>query len=270
MSSWPDDIAAMHKKYGFDKMLASDLNKDFLNFRAEFLQEEVDEITKGIDNNHAGEVVDGLIDLCVVAIGTLDLYGVDAQCAWDEVRRANLQKTRGIKPGRESNGWDLVKDIAWQPPFHGGNTGSLPAALEPGDVKSVVQSELFRKEELVASREEKTDGYEKTFAMTVLDAAIDLQKRKGNDYQNAASKVRQANHYPRGVLTIADMVWQKLMRIYSLLETAEAGGATSSNFEGVGDSCLDAINYLSFLISYYNEKMDGQDPNRDMFNRERK
>ena len=43
-----------------------------------------------MDHLYTEEVVDGLIDLCVVAIGTLDALGVDPYRAWDEVHKANM------------------------------------------------------------------------------------------------------------------------------------------------------------------------------------
>ena len=42
------------------------------------------------------EIVDALIDLCVVAIGTLDAYGVNSYKAWDEVHAANMNKEVGL------------------------------------------------------------------------------------------------------------------------------------------------------------------------------
>ena len=46
------------------------------------------------------EMIDGLIDIMVIATGTLDIAGVDANKAWDAVMGANLAKKVGIKPGR--------------------------------------------------------------------------------------------------------------------------------------------------------------------------
>jgi len=68
----------------------------------------------------------------------------------------------------------------------------------------------------------------------VLLEAAELQERKGTDYQNPLSRVRQADHYPRGVYTILDTVNGKLLRMYSVLETMEHGGKV--NFESVEDS----------------------------------
>lgn len=102
-------------------------------------------------------------------------------------------------------------------------------------------------------------------SVEVLEEAIALQIKKGNDYQNAASKVRQADYYPRGINSILDTVNAKVLRIFSVIETMEAGG--SVNFESIEDSAIDGINYLSFLVSYMRGEIDGQLPDRDIFNK---
>lgn len=99
----------------------------------------------------------------------------------------------------------------------------------------------------------------------VLIEAAELQELKSRDYQNPLSRVKQVYHYPRGVNTIIDIVQGKVLRMYSVLETMEQGGKI--NFESVEDSAIDAINYLSFMVSYLRGTMDGQDPERDIFNR---
>lgn len=103
------------------------------------------------------------------------------------------------------------------------------------------------------------------YSANVLFEAAELQERKGQDYQNPLSRVRQADHYPRGVYTILDTVNGKLLRMYSVLETMEAGGKI--NFESVEDSAIDAINYLSFIVAYLRGEIDGQTPDKDIFNR---
>lgn len=102
-------------------------------------------------------------------------------------------------------------------------------------------------------------------SVKVLKEAIDLQIKKSLDYQNPLSRVRQADHYPRGVYTILDTVNGKILRMYSVLETMEAGGKI--NFESVEDSAIDAINYLSFIVAYLRGDIDGQTPDKDIFNR---
>jgi hypothetical protein len=104
-------------------------------------------------------------------------------------------------------------------------------------------------------------------SVAVLQKAIEIQRLKSKDYQNPNSSVKQADHYPHGVWTIYDMVHQKLIRIKSLLEAIEFDNQNVPNFEGIEDSAVDAINYLSFMVSYLNKNMDGQDETKDIFNK---
>jgi hypothetical protein len=133
-NDWVKDIHDMQTKFGTrdavekmdkDKLLA------FLTFRLKFLQEELDETKQALVTNDPEEIVDGLIDLCVVAIGTLDAYGIDAYDAWDEVLDANMSKEPGVKEGRPNPLGlpDLLKPDGWTAPSHEGNHGILPDFL---------------------------------------------------------------------------------------------------------------------------------------------
>lgn len=124
---WPQDILTMHNHYGVnavvDKMDKKTLKK-FLEFRINFLEEELDELKKA-DNPE--DVVDALIDLCVVAIGTLDSFEVDAHEAWNEVLVANMNKRVGVKKERPNPLGlpDLIKPDGWEAPSHEDNHGLL-------------------------------------------------------------------------------------------------------------------------------------------------
>lgn len=124
---WVHDIANMHEHYGvhpvIEKMDADTLKK-FLEFRIDFLMEELTEL-KNADT--AEDVVDALIDLCVVAIGTLDGFGVDSHKAWDEVLKANMTKKTGIKASRPNPLGlpDLIKPEGWVGPSHSNNYALL-------------------------------------------------------------------------------------------------------------------------------------------------
>lgn len=134
--TWVKDIYDMHTKFGvnkaIEKLTPEQLN-EFLNFRIKFLEEELNETKKAAKEKDAEEVVDGLIDLCVVAIGTLDAFGVNAYAAWSEVHNANMTKKVGIKESRPNKMGlpDLIKPTKethgydWQPPSHEGNHGKL-------------------------------------------------------------------------------------------------------------------------------------------------
>jgi len=104
-------------------------------------------------------------------------------------------------------------------------------------------------------------------SVKVLTECAELQLKKSRDYQNPKSRIKQADHYPRGIATIMDMIHQKIVRAYSVMETAELG--ESPNFESLEDSLKDAINYCSFGISYLRGKMSGQKPSNDIFNKEK-
>jgi hypothetical protein len=138
-SKWVADISAMHTKFGVNKVLRG-LDRDkleaFLKFRIDFLQEELDEMRSALVDFQAGKVtgnkaaddtVDALIDLCVVAIGTLDAFDVNANDAWNKVHRANMTKEVGIKESRPNPLGlpDLIKPEGWKAPSHEDNVGML-------------------------------------------------------------------------------------------------------------------------------------------------
>ena len=130
--NWPDDIATMHHKFGVRQWFKEnkqdkDLMAKYLAFRLSMCKEELDETLSAMDNKDPEEIVDGLIDLCVFAIGTLDVFGVDANQAWNKVYRANMTKEPGVKPGRPNPFGlpDLLKPEGWKAPSHKDNHGNL-------------------------------------------------------------------------------------------------------------------------------------------------
>ena len=129
-TDWVNDIEVMQDKFEtlewvFNNKENKDKLKAFLKFRIDFLQEELDETKNAYETMDGEEIVDGLIDLCVVAIGTLDAFGVDAYKAWDEVLKANMSKNVGVKEGRPNPLGlpDLMKPEGWTAPSHEGNHG---------------------------------------------------------------------------------------------------------------------------------------------------
>ena len=134
MSNWVKDMEGMHDKYGVhdwidNKVRTEDIDAltKFLEFRLAFLQEELDETKDALANGDSKEILDGLIDLCVIAIGTMDAFGADADGAWSEVLRANLSKEVGVKPSRPNPLGlpDLIKPDGWVGPDHEGKVGFL-------------------------------------------------------------------------------------------------------------------------------------------------
>tara|TARA_A100001011_G_scaffold400783_2_gene518748 strand:- start:1540 stop:1965 length:426 start_codon:yes stop_codon:yes gene_type:complete len=133
---WPFDIEFMHNKFKVHEWMEANKGdkeklSQFLEFRLKFLQEELDETKKAIETKDPEEIVDGLIDLCVVAIGTLDAFNVDAHAAWSEVMLANITKQPGVKKSRPNPLGlpDLIKPENWVGPTHKGNHGYFSNAL---------------------------------------------------------------------------------------------------------------------------------------------
>lgn len=131
--NWVNDIEDMHDKFGVHDWFQAnrgdkDLMQKYLMFRMLMIGEEYQETLSAINNSDAEEVVDGLIDMCVFAIGTLDVMGVDANEAWNRVYNANMSKEPGVKPGRPNRFGlpDLLKPSGWTPPSHKFNHGDLP------------------------------------------------------------------------------------------------------------------------------------------------
>ena len=138
-TNWFKDMQDMHKKYGVEKWMKEEAEKGdwskinkFMQFRLGMMQEELDETKKAFKEKDAPEMVDGIIDLCVFAIGTLEVFGVDANKAWDEVYRANMAKEVGIKEGRPNPLGlpDLKKPDDWQGPVHEDNCGNISDSFQ--------------------------------------------------------------------------------------------------------------------------------------------
>jgi predicted HAD superfamily Cof-like phosphohydrolase len=130
------DMYMMHNKFGVHEWFEKnkhdkDLMDKYLEFRLSMCKEELDETVAAYAAKDSEEVVDGLIDLVVFALGTLDVFGVDAKAAWDKVYEANMAKSPGVKPGRPNPFGlpDLLKPGGWQAPSHEGNHGHLPNVL---------------------------------------------------------------------------------------------------------------------------------------------
>lgn len=125
------DVEMMHWKFSQDGGLRSlvakmspEIRKKFWEFRLAFLQEELTELG---DASSADDAVDALIDLVVVAIGTLDAFGVGVRTAWSRVHDANMTKSVGANPTRPNEFGlpDLIKPEGWTPPNHEDNVGLI-------------------------------------------------------------------------------------------------------------------------------------------------
>ena len=105
-------------------------------------------------------------------------------------------------------------------------------------------------------------------SLKVLKECAELQLKKSRDYQNPNSRIKQTDYYPRGVLTMLDIVYAKVLRMYSVAEAMEKDEGYQQNFESLEDSAKDLINYGSFIAAYLRNGIEGQDGTKDFLNRE--
>lgn len=108
----------MHKKFQVPRNDAPILlTNKYMMERLDFIFEELQETTAAHEDQDLDEVIDGLIDIIVVAAGTLDIMGVKGLLHWREVMAANMRKVSGKKPGR-TLAHDVTKPEGWIGPNH--------------------------------------------------------------------------------------------------------------------------------------------------------
>ena len=114
-----DDVRAMHEAKDLPRAIEPVLLDDeHMAFRLEFLAEELAEIRTAYSAADLPGILDGLIDLVYVALGTGVCMGLPWADAWREVHRANMDKQRGANASRSASthAIDLIKPSDWRPP----------------------------------------------------------------------------------------------------------------------------------------------------------
>lgn len=123
------DVGDFHRKFGLH---TSDglgepgevpVPAELIEFRIDFLHEELREFVEGVEQWDHAQMFDALIDLVYVALGTAHLLGYPWQQGWDLVQGANMQKVRAAKDGSDSrrgSSFDVVKPEGWTAPDIGG------------------------------------------------------------------------------------------------------------------------------------------------------
>ena len=131
------DIEAFHRKFALPgKHPLGVLDPEVAGFRLRFLHEELNEYAtheyaaqrEKKESNpdlanytfHLGEMIDGLVDLVYVAVGTAYLHGFDFREAWRRVQTANMKKVRAQSKEESKRGstFDVVKPEGWEKPTH--------------------------------------------------------------------------------------------------------------------------------------------------------
>ena len=261
------DLYNMHKKFGFHEQK---FDKKALQHRVDFLQEELDEIRVAVHTRDAHGVLDGLIDLIVVAAGTIDLSRANGHEAWKRVMDANNSKEVGFNKTRpNSEGVDLVKPEGWEAPNLEMLWGNLLSVLfedhelnlpDPFGEKIPISRSPFY-EPKIPQEFEKDRA-----AVQVLEDCISLMKLKAQDYTSSNSSVKPAQYYPNGIDDLIYMIdVLKRLRMTSVLDNMKAGG--KPNFDSLIDILEDRIVYLALAIEYVRGEMSGQQVDHDLWNR---
>lgn len=119
-----EDVGQFHEKFKLPNTTyhmprQQQVPQDMMEFRAKFLQEELDEFNEGFAEGDHAKMFDALMDLVYVAMGTAHLQGYPWQRGWIEVQRANMAKVRAKADGSDSlrgSSYDVVKPEGWIAP----------------------------------------------------------------------------------------------------------------------------------------------------------
>lgn len=115
-----EDVCAFHEKFGLmpKGTIPKVLDSNTAKFRIMFLEEELNEYKKAVQENDLEGQADALIDLVYVAMGTAVLQQLPWQQLWNEVQRANMTKVRADDESQSKRGsnLDVIKPAGWVGP----------------------------------------------------------------------------------------------------------------------------------------------------------
>ena len=113
------DIKEFHEKFGLHYNDGPrELPDGLQRFRIGFLQEELFEYESAVANGDREKMLDGLVDLVYVALGTAYLHGFCFHEAWKRVHQANMAKIRveRAEDSTRQSSFDVIKPQGWQAP----------------------------------------------------------------------------------------------------------------------------------------------------------
>lgn len=112
------DVHAFHERFDVPcPMSPTWPSNDLINFRMEFIDEEVNEINRALNEKDMEGFLDGLVDLVYVTLGAALTFGLDFDEAWARVQRANMEKVAVKNTAQEGrHKTDVVKPEGWKPP----------------------------------------------------------------------------------------------------------------------------------------------------------
>ncbi len=258
-----EDVRKFHEKMGFLTFnTPGHLTSRKLKERIRCLREELKEFEEACESQDLCAQADALIDLDYFVKGTALMLGLPWTELWDEVHRANMEKTRGGKI-REGvlHPVCAVKPEGWRPP-------DFKEILDRHGYHLPLRRREYQRDDLEALQPMPAvpEGFELVKTMEdrfwelrreCIDRALKLAGPTGQgskssdyndggvcimDYADSGAADRQSGFFSD--------IWKKTLRLKSLFAKLRKGN-TKVNHEPVEDNLVDLLNYVSFEYAMY-------------------
>jgi NTP pyrophosphatase (non-canonical NTP hydrolase) len=186
------------------------LNGDRLDWFIGAVHEELGELEEAVRAGDIAEAADAIVDMIYFGLGRLYEMGIPADVIFGDVHEANMKKVRGRKLRKIQHDADATKPEEWVAPDHSWLAFLSPVAIE----------------------------------------AAKLLAKKSADYQGKGSGINLQDYFPFGMLSHAQMIWVKALRINSLskqiYDAQILGKDHVAQNESLRDSLIDLHNYVDF------------------------
>lgn len=124
MGNYYRDVGDFHRKFDIPAYTTSEPcefpAKEIVDYRVKFLEEEIVELKKAIDENDLSEVLDALADIVYVALGTAHYFNAPFVPIWDEVQRSNMERIKCTRencpPDKQYRPDLIIKPPEWRGP----------------------------------------------------------------------------------------------------------------------------------------------------------
>ena len=112
-----EKVGLFMSTFGQEVKKKSELSNDNINsLRLSLIQEELDELTKAINEKDVLEVADALTDILYVTYGAGHAFGINLDKCFDEVQKSNMSKlSKDGKPIYNENGKVMKGPKYFQP-----------------------------------------------------------------------------------------------------------------------------------------------------------
>ena len=118
-SKYTRDVDKFIKKFKQNKAPTIGFHDiEILKGKVRHLQEELNEISKAIENDDIAELLDGLVDLTYVTIGIALLCNLPFDEAWDLIHKSNMEKecVECVEESKRGIMYDVKKPKGWKSP----------------------------------------------------------------------------------------------------------------------------------------------------------